>query len=68
MDFVTAQFQMSLQQILKNVGAVISDVREAINRRAARVHFHLAVVLLEWTKLLDFARVGIEKTQRHLLL
>ena len=65
LDCVTAHFEMSLEQILENIGAKISDVRVAVNGWPAGVHLHRATIRIERTELLDFTRIGIEKTQCH---
>ena len=53
MNLVTAQLEMSLQQIFENVGAKISDVREAVDRRPAGVHFHRVRSPIERPKLFE---------------
>ena len=64
MNLVTAQLEMSLQQIFEDVGAIISDVGETVNRRPAGVHSD-QLVRRQRTKLFDFARVSIKKPKRH---
>ena len=64
-DRVTARFEMPLEQIFEDVGAKISDVRVAVNRRPAGVHLHRATVRIERPELLDLARVGVKETQGH---
>jgi len=54
-----------LKQIFKDVGAEISDVRPAINRRPARVHSHWTRCRIAWLKFLNFARVGIKEAKSH---
>jgi hypothetical protein len=65
MNFVSAQFQMPLQQIFEKVGAEISDMRETVNRRPAGVHLDRARGFIERMEFLQLARVSIEKAQRH---
>ena len=56
---------MPLEQILENVGAKISDVRAAVDRRPAGVHLHRATGRIERPELFELAGVGVEETQRH---
>jgi hypothetical protein len=56
---------MALQQVLKKIRPEISDVRVAVNRRTARVDFHLTTFWIERLKFLKFERVSIEETDRH---
>ena len=64
-DREPALFEMPLEQILENVGAKISDVRVAVNRRPAGVHLDRASRRIERLEFLDLARVGVEETKRH---
>jgi hypothetical protein len=52
---VIAQFEMPLEQVLENVSAKISDVRAAVNRRTAGVHFHRATRRIDRLKFFERA-------------
>ena len=68
MHLVTAQFEMALKQIFEDIGAKISNVRAAVNRRSAGVHTDLARTRIARLEFFDFARVSVKEAQRHLLL
>ena len=65
MHFEAAHFEVPLQQIFENVGAKISDVSAAVNRRPAGVDVDLAILRVARLKFFDLARVGIKKAKRH---
>src|ERR1043166_4634675 len=67
MDFVTAQFEMTLQEVFEDVSAKVANVRAAVNRRPAGVDVDLAVLYIARLKFFELARVGFKKTQRHQL-
>jgi hypothetical protein len=54
-----------LKQIFEDVGAEISNVRPAVNSRAARVHSDWARRRIAWLEFLNFARVGIKEAKSH---
>jgi len=62
-DLITPVFQVAAQQILEYVRAEIADVREVVDRRAARVQAGLA--RLDRLERLLRAAHRVEKTQRH---
>ncbi len=62
-DLVAAKLEVALEQILENIGAEVSDMREIIDRRTARVHPH--PVGIDGLELFDFARERIEESQAH---
>ena len=62
-DLQAPILQMPLQQILENVGAEISDMREIINSRPAGVETHLP--RLARHEVLDLTGQRIEKTKWH---
>src|SRR5688572_1100039 len=57
---------MALEQIFKDVSPEVSDVREIVDGRPARVELHLLASFVQWTKLLQLTRVGVEETKGHL--
>ena len=61
MHVETARFQVTLQQVFKDVGAKISDVREAVNGRSAGVEFYRAPARVERRELFELARVRVER-------
>src|SRR5262249_22935247 len=66
MQRVASQFQVTLKQIFEDIGAEISNVRTAINRRSARVHSDWTGRRIARLEFLNFARVGIKKAKSHL--
>ena len=64
MHFEAAHFEVPLQQIFENVGAKISNVRVAINRRSAGVHRDIRRVTRG--ELLQRAGVSVEEMESHL--
>ena len=64
-DLEAARLQMPLQQVLEDVGAEISDVREIVNSRPACVELHAVPVGIERAELFDLSAVGVEKSRRH---
>jgi hypothetical protein len=65
MHFVAAQFQVPLKQIFEDVSAEISNVRPAVNGRAARVHSDWTRRRIAWLESLNFARIGIKEAKSH---
>src|SRR6266478_7163222 len=76
-DFVTAQLEMTLQQIFENIGAKISNMRAAVNGRPTSVDVDLVRQpdgLVPWRarsgvaglELFELSRVGVKETNRHL--
>src|SRR5262245_9306028 len=65
MHVVAPQFQVPLKQIFKDVGAKISNVRPAINRRSTRIYFDWTRRRIAWLEFLNIARVGIKKAKSH---
>ena len=61
MHLVTAQLEMTLEQIFKNVGPKISYVRPTINRRPASVDTDGAVDGVARLELFDLTRVRVKK-------
>src|SRR5215831_3659415 len=56
---------MPLKQLFENIGAEISNVRPAVNGRAARVHSDWTRARIAWLEFLNFARVCIEEAKSH---
>src|SRR5438132_1363895 len=65
MNFESARLEMALKQIFENVGAKISDVGAAVNRRSAGVDVDLAILRVAQLKFFGVARVSIKEAQRH---
>jgi hypothetical protein len=65
MHFVVAQLQVPLKQIFKDVGAKISNMCPAVNRRPACVHFDWTRRRIAQLNFLNFARVGIKEAKSH---
>ena len=65
MHLVTAQFEMALKQIFKDVSAEISDVRPAVNGRPTGIGGDRALGGIARLEFFDFARVGVKEAQRH---
>ncbi len=65
MHLVTAQLQMALEQILEDIGAKISDVRVAVDRRSARVDADLAPLGSSGSNSSILPRVGVKEAKRH---
>ena len=65
MHLIASQLEVPLEQIFEHVCAEISNMRPAVNRRPAGIHpdgTHRGIARLQ---LLNFPRVGVEKSQRH---
>ena len=62
---VAAQLEMPLEQIFKDVGAKISDMRPAINGRSASVDFDRARGGVSRLEFFDLARVGVKELKSH---
>src|SRR2546430_5033636 len=65
LNFESARLEMALKQIFENVGAKISDVGAAVNRRPTGVDVDLAILCVARLKFFDLARVGVKEAQRH---
>ena len=63
---IAAQFEMSLQQVLEDISAEVSDVRATVNSRSACVDADLAGSWIARLELFELPRVGVKETQRHL--
>ena len=58
---VTAQLEMSLEQIFEDVSPEISDVRAAVNGRSASVDADLAPCRIARLKVFQLARISIKE-------
>jgi len=56
---------VALQQVLENVSAEVSDVREVINGWTTCVHFHDPALGVQGLKRLNRSRCSIKKADRH---
>ena len=65
MDFVAAQFEVTLEQILKDVGAEVANMSTGVNGRTAGVHADLATIRFARLEVLDLPGVGVEETDGH---
>ena len=65
MDVESARLEVTLEQILKDKGAHVADVRKVVQRRPAGVHLHFAPGRIERPKLLEPPRVGVVEADRH---
>jgi hypothetical protein len=65
MHLVTAQFQMALEQVFKDIGAEVSDVRAAVNGRPASVDTDGAFGRIARFELFDLTRVRVKKAHCH---
>jgi hypothetical protein len=62
MYFVAAQLKVPLKQIFEDIRAKISNVRPAVNGRAARVHFDRTRRRIARLEFLNLARVGVKES------
>ena len=65
MYLVTAQLQMALEQVFKDIGAEVSDVRAAVNGRPASVDTDGAFGRIARFELFDLTRVRVKKAHCH---
>jgi len=59
MHLIAAQLEVPLEQVFKHICAEISNMRPAVNGRAARVHFDWPCRWIARLEFLNFARAGV---------
>ena len=66
MHLVTAQFEMSLEQIFEDIRPKISDMCAAVDGRSTSVDTNLSFSGIARLKFFELTRVSIKKTERHI--
>ena len=63
--FVTAQFEVPLEQIFEDIRTKISDMCTAVDRRPTGIDVDLASGCVTRLEILELTRVSVKKPQRH---